>query len=429
MRIGVVGLGEVGLKFAAMAANSGFEVVGVDTSADRRKLASGGLRAAGYEFDIPGLSVRSRPEPCEVQVLCVDSPVDPTTRTCDLTNLRAAAESVATSLRPGDLVIVRSTVPIGTTRNVISPLMSDFSGIGEDDFLLAFAPERTSTGMTLDESSKIRHLVGGRDALSTRRAVEILQSAGMPCVAMENSEAAELGKLASNAARDTALALATQLCKIAETHGLDIDTLIDAVNSDYPRDRIKNPRPGVGGSCLTKDSYILAESLKPTPPAETFFGLVRRINDDSQSNTIHSVDRHFASADRQSLPTRILICGAAFKGHPPTKDVRNSVSLIVAERLRGMGYSVAIFDPFVEEQTINSLGFECASVSSDAMWDAILMYSNHRYFSRAEEVRQLAGRIAPNGFIYDPYRWLTPVIDSIPSGTRYRTLSTERFLT
>ncbi|ABM11425.1 nucleotide sugar dehydrogenase [Mycolicibacterium vanbaalenii] len=388
-----------------------------------------GLTRSGYEFDIPNLQVLSDPVEADVFVLCVDSPVGTTTRKADLSNLKAASESVGRYLRSTNLVIVRSTVPVGTTRGVVARLLSESSGLVEGDFSLAFAPERTSTGMTLRESSQIPHLVGGRDSLSAERAAEFLQSAGMRSLVMESAEAAELGKLASNAARDTALALAAQICAVAELHNLDVERLVNDVNHDYPRDHIKMPRPGVGGSCLTKDSYILAESLASTPLGDTLFGLVRRINDETQAPTIRSLARHFTDHFRREFAPRILVCGAAFKGDPPTRDTRNAVSLVVARELMAQEYSVAVFDPFISGEEISELGFEPASIAEmNAPWNGLLLYSNHKFFSDENVVRKLVQNVCGNGFIYDPYRWCKPTMDAIRPGTLYRTLSTEKIL-
>jgi nucleotide sugar dehydrogenase len=430
MKVCVIGLGEVGLKFAGMAARSGCEVVGVDRSPQRRDQATpAGLRRSGYEFDIPNLQILSDPSEADVFVLCVDSPVDTTTHQTDLSNLKGASESVGRYLKRDNLVIVRSTVPVGTTRGVVAGLLSESSGLAETDFSLAFAPERTSTGMTLNESSQIPHLVGGRDSLSAKRAAEFMQSAGMRSLVMESVEAAELGKLASNAARDTALALAAQICAVAELHNLDIERLVTDVNSDYPRDHIKMPRPGVGGSCLTKDSYILAESLAPIPLGETLFGLVRRINDQTQARTIQSLARHLSNPSPREFAPRVLICGAAFKGNPPTRDTRNAVSLAVARELLERNYSVAVFDPLINEEEIRELGFEPASVDEmSSSWDGVLLYSNHQFFADEAIVRKLVRSIGSNGFIYDPYRWCKPAMDAIRPGTLYRTLSAEHIL-
>lgn len=428
MIVCVVGLGEVGLKFAAMASNAGHQVVGIDKSAERRRQATPvGLTENGYKFVIPNLTILPEPIESDAFVICVDSPVDSTTHQTDLSNLKAAAASVGRSLRPGNLVIVRSTVPVGTTRSIISSHLRDSSGLNDPEFLLAFAPERTSTGLTLYESSEIPHLVGGRDPMSATRASDFLRASGMRSLVMESLEAAELGKLASNAARDTALALAAQICAVAERHNIDVEQLVSDVNLDYPRDHVKMPRPGVGGSCLTKDSYILAESLAPTPLEETLFGHVRRINDQAQTRTIDSLQRHISGRFDPTVPARVLVCGAAFKGDPPTRDTRNAVSLAVARELEIRGFSVAVFDPLITHETISNLGYEPAGLTAErAAWDAILLYSNHKHFADPSVVRVLLNSLRPNGFVYDPYHWCLPIIDSVPGGTLYRTLSTER---
>ncbi|OMC14942.1 nucleotide sugar dehydrogenase [Mycobacterium sp. SP-6446] len=427
MQVGVVGLGEVGLKFAALVAEAGLQVIGIDKTQTRRATALDGLRAAGYEFEIPGLRISDVVQPCDAYVICVDSPVDPATKKTRLDNLLSAARAVGRVLRSGDLVIVRSTVPVGTTRTMVAPLLIECSGLAGHQLLLAFAPERTTTGGTLDESRRIRHLVGGLDRRSTRRAVDVMESSGMRCVAMESLEAAELGKLASNAVRDINQALSNQLCQVAEIHGVDIRRLVDNVNLDYPRDRLRHASPGVGGSCLTKDSYILAESLDPVRPEDTLFGRARLVNDHAQVPTVASFRRHFAGRDTATV--RVLVCGAAFKGTPPTTDTRNSVGLGVARELHDQGFMVSVFDPVVDRTAIRTAGLQPCPRPDAASWDALLIYSNHVYFASTGACEQLLRAVTPGGFIYDPHRWLDEsTASNLTPGSLYRTLSQERVL-
>lgn len=427
MQVGVVGLGEVGLKFAALVAEAGVQVIGIDTAQTRRATALDGLRAAGYEFVIPGLQVCDVVQASDVHVICVDSPVDPASKKTRLDNLVSVARDVGQVLRTGDLVIVRSTVPVGTTRTVVAPVLVQSSGLARDELLLAFAPERTTTGGSLDESRRIRHLVGGLNGRSTRRAVEVMESSGMRCVAMESPEAAELGKLASNAVRDVSQALSNQLCQIAEIHGVDIRRLVDEVNLDYPRDRLKHASPGVGGSCLTKDSYILAEALAPLRPEDTLLGRARLVNDCAQVPTIASFRRHFAGRDPATV--RVLVCGAAFKGTPPTTDTRNSVGLGVARELRDLGFKVSVFDPVVDHAGIRTAGLQPCSDPNAESWDALLIYSNHIHFASTEVCERIVRTLTPGGFIYDPHHWLYESTGlNVTPGSRYRTLSGERIL-
>lgn len=427
MQVGIVGLGEVGLKFAALVAESGLQVIGVDNVQTRRATALYGLRAAGYGFDIPGLRVGEVVQACDVHVICVDSPVDPASKRTRLDNLLSAVRDVGRVLRTGDLVIVRSTVPVGTTRTMVAPILIETSGLADDDLLLAFAPERTTTGGSLDESRRIRHLVGGLDSRSTHRALEVMERSGMRCVAMESPEAAELGKLASNAARDINQALSNQLCQIAEMHDVDIGRLVDDVNLDYPRDRLRHASPGVGGSCLTKDSYILAQALAPLLPEDTLFGRARLVNDYAQVPTIASFRRHFV--DRDPATVRVLVCGAAFKGTPPTTDTRNSVGLGVAHGLHDQGFKVSVFDPVVDDAVIRTAGLQPCLHPDAETWDALLVYSNHIHFTSAAACERLLRAVTPSGFIYDPHRWLHEATAlNLAPGVRYRTLSQERVL-
>lgn len=424
--IGVIGLGEVGLKMAGLFSSSGHSVVGVDVSEVRRDVAMSGLREAGYDFDIQGLVVTDMPVRCDAQLICVDSPIDETTYKTQLVNLTTAVSSVGRVLAAGDLVVVRSTVPVGTTTTIVDPLLASVSGLAAGEYGLAFAPERTSTGGSLAESQRIRHLIGGRDERSVAGAVSLFESAGLKCVEMESVEAAELGKLASNVARDVYQALANQLSAIAAHHRIDAVRLIDEVNLDYPRDRIKRPSPGVGGSCLTKDPYILAESLAG-PPCATLFGVARAVNDAAQEPTFASF-RRYAEKLRPARPLHVLVCGAAFKGDPPTLDTRQSVGLKAAARLRDDGHEVSVFDPVVPNPALVQLGHQPISAPFTKTWDAVFLYSNHRMFSETLVVQGVLDSARPNAFVYDPHGLLSTVIAERVAPMLYRGISTERMI-
>ncbi len=386
MKVLVVGLGYIGFPTACVIAMAGHEVVGVDVNRDLVELLrNGGLHIANENglaelakevLSTGRLRVATVPEPADVFIIAVPTPfvgeslstsarlqLEETSFRADLSYVRSATLSVAPVLRPGNLVIVESTVPPGTTENVVRGVLRD-AGVDTEQVLLAHAPERVLPGNILYEIVHNDRIVGGL----TRKAGEVAAAFYGTFVKGEvmvtDARTAELVKLMENTYRDVNIALANELALVCERLGVDVWEAIRLANR-HPRVRFLNPGPGVGGHCIAVDPYFVIESA---PDLTQLIQAARRVN---RRMPLHVVDL-FWELTRGIRVQKVAILGASYKGN--VGDERESPALQVAELLEEAGVQVAIHDPYVSRYNA-----PISSVVSDA--DAVLVLTDHAVYA------------------------------------------------
>jgi len=405
----VVGLGFVGMTLAVTLADLGFEVLGVET--DRAILDALGESRALFEennFDWRLKKVlaegRFRAAPSipaggggRVYIITVGTPVDEARRT-RMDGIMTAAADVAKVLKAGDLVMLRSTVRVGVSREIVKPIL-DRAGV---DYDLAFCPERTVEGRAIEELRTLPQIVGGADIAASLRASRFFHMMTPSVVRVSSLEAAELVKLVNNVHRDLMFAFANEIAGAAEASGLSAIEVIGAANRGYPRGGVRLPGP-VGGPCLQKDPYIFAEGLSAHgfTPSLTLAG--RALNEALPAQAARTVKD--ALRKRDLRPRRIALLGLAFKGRPETSDLRGSVAkpLLHALRAEFPGAEIVAWDPVVSAADARaSLGLETAA-SLEAALDgaaAAIIQNNHPVFARMD-FEALTARMSENGLIYD----------------------------
>jgi UDP-N-acetyl-D-mannosaminuronic acid dehydrogenase len=272
-RICVIGLGRIGLPFALLAAKKGFTVHGVDTNP---KIVNS-LRNGRMPFSEPGLSQliatsgsRLRPTTTLLEavdqsstVLCCVGTRRYATNRPNLKLLYKIFRDLASTNIGGRLIVLRTTVPIGTTR-ALAGYLAELTGLRADtDFYLAFAPERTVEGVAVQELETLPVVIGAMGQESLGRATDFYNRMGVEVVKVVNPEAAELVKLIDNTFRITRFAFANDIASISERIGVNAYDVIDAANYKYPRNSVPYPSCGVSGYCLTKDPYYLEEAFRP----------------------------------------------------------------------------------------------------------------------------------------------------------------------
>ena len=262
-KIAVMGLGFVGLTLAVVMADSGFSVLGIETQEAVVELLRRGVPHF-YELGLANqlrfhigrqlqVETRLRPGECDVYIISVGTPVDENHQPV-LQAVETAARDVGKALKPGDAVMLRSTVPVGTTRNFVLPILEQESGLrGGKDFSLVFAPERTVAGKAIKELRSLPQIIGALDLQGAEVAAAIFRELTPTIVMVDLPEAAEMVKLVNNTFRDTIFSFANEIALVCERYGLDAFKIIDAANEGYPRDPVPMPSPGVGGVCLKKD--------------------------------------------------------------------------------------------------------------------------------------------------------------------------------
>jgi|SRR4051794_27811728 len=355
MRVGVIGIGYVGLPLAVAYAQAGVDVVCVD--ADSRKLDA---LAAGESYieDIPSsvlAPIVDRLHPtadyaelagCDAVIICVPTPLT-TAREPDLTYLLQAGQGLRGVLEAGQLVVLESTTYPGTTRERLAPILEESGLRVGEDFHLAFSPERIDPGRTDYTVRTTPKLVGGITPACTERARELYSVICDEVVVLTTPETAELAKLLENIFRSVNIALVNELSQLCDRLGIDIWEVVDAAATKPFGFMRFNPGPGMGGHCLPVDPFYLAFKAREADFYPEFIELAGKVNQAQPVFCVTRIERALNDAGRAVKGSKILILGASYKGG--IGDIRESPALKIIRMLRERGGEVSYHDPHVAE--------------------------------------------------------------------------------
>lgn len=405
-RIGVIGMGYVGLTLTAALARAGYEVHGVEIEPAILDSLSRGLPhifepgVAEIFEALTGKRIFVAPEfPCasvDAAIICVSTPVDPASHTPHLKNVAAAAEQIAQYCSPQTLVVVRSTVPVGTSRKVVLPPLVDAWGSAH----LVMAPERTIQGQALHELVELPQVVGGLDNRSLELGVALFHGLANQVVPVSTLETAELVKLTNNCHTDVIYAFGNEIARLTERLGLDPLEVVRATNLDYPRPDIAKPGY-VGGGCLSKDPYIMLAGAERSGHLPQLIGSARRLNEDLP---VHVAQRIVEMMQATGGRT-ITVLGWAYKGWPPTDDMRGSPIAAMMPVFRAAGLDVLGHDPLVTSDVIRAYGGKPVDLRRgfrDA--DAVLVVTDHPDYRNLDLDSLLADSRVQ--LVYDSWRIL-----------------------
>jgi UDP-N-acetyl-D-mannosaminuronic acid dehydrogenase len=354
-KIVVLGTGYVGFPLAVLLARSGFKVVGVDIRKEVVRAINEGnlpIREREIEAIFKEPSVRRNliasetVTPGDVYVISVPTPLEKRRKIADLGSVIAATESILPHLRKGNMVILESTVPPLTCREVLTPLIERAGDLkANEDIGLVHCPERILPGNIFEEIVKNDRVIGSISVPARERAAAIYQSFVKGRIFLTDDVTAELVKIMENTFRDVNIALANEFAMVAETLGVDIEDAIEIANA-HPRVEILRPGIGVGGHCIPIDPWFLTE----VDPAHTnLITVARRINDSIPGRV--SAKLRLTVAD---VPEpKIVLIGMSYK--PDTEDLRESPAVEVAEMLREDGYDVRQYDPLIQGKGYDTL--------------------------------------------------------------------------
>lgn len=357
----VIGLGYVGSCLAAVLADKGLRVTGIDVD----ELLVNDITEGRSPVPEPGLADLlnrgaaagrlavgtdpARTADSDVVIVTVGSPILGRGELVD-TQLRGACEELGRHLRAGQLVIVKSTLPPGTMRRLVLPLLEKGGLRCGEDFDLAFCPERLSQGAALAELETLPVVVSGITPATVRRAERFWRNAlGVETIACSSLETAEVVKLASNWWIDHNIAMANELGKFCSAVGVDVLEVIGATNS-APKGggkvNVLLPGVGVGGSCLTKDPWMVWRTGREHGLDLGSVTTAREINDGMPGYTARMILDGVAAAGKRPAQARVAVIGLAFKND--TGDVRSTPTAPVVAALREAGAEVALYDPLVD---------------------------------------------------------------------------------
>jgi UDP-N-acetyl-D-mannosaminuronic acid dehydrogenase len=331
-KVCVVGLGYIGLPTASLLCSRGYEVLGVDVSPRIvDTINSGKIHIVEPDLDVLVRSaVHSQllrasltPEPADVFMIAVPTPIDDEKRP-DLSAVEAATRAIAPHVRPGNLVILESTSPVGTTERLVGHVLAAQGHVIGSSVFLAYCPERVLPGRILTELVENDRVVGGVDDTSTIAAVSFYETFVRGEVIPTDARTAEMVKLTENSFRDVNIAFANELSIICAAQGINVWNLIRLANR-HPRVNILNPGPGVGGHCIAVDPWFIVHSN----PAEAALIRTARTVNDAKPRWV--VDRIKRCTSQIRYPV-IACLGLAFKAD--VDDIRESPAVEVVELLR-----------------------------------------------------------------------------------------------
>lgn len=423
----VHGLGYVGLPTAAMLANYGHSVIGYDIDDD----LVDNLQEGHITVDEPGLrafvtealnsekfQVTDEVRPSKYHIITVPTPFDRETKTADLSYIEAAGEAIQQHLRPGDSVILESTVPPGTTVQTLQPVLEQSDLNAGEDFALIHCPETVLPGNIITELRENDRIIGGVNGVSTEAAVRLYDTFVEGEIhTTTDATTAEFVKLIQNTYRDTNIALANELARIAHDYDIDSREAIELAN-EHPRVELHQPGPGVGGHCLPIDPWFLGQNSEELDLIAT----ARSVNDSMTDYVVELVDANLG----ELAGTRIAVLGVAYKGN--VDDVRNSPGLAIARQLQHTAadvpvsvspdggdppVTVKLHDSYVEDQTLDLQPLEEATQGVDA----VVIATDHDEYTHIDP-EGIVGRMAGNlvvdtKAIVDPDRWEQAGLDVV----------------
>ncbi len=378
----VLGLGYIGLPTASVMATNGYKVLGVDVHprvVDTVNKGNIHIREPGLATVVAAaiqsgnLHASLRPERSEVYIIAVPTPLSQDHK-ADMSFVRDATESIALLLKPGDLVILESTSPPGTCRDLLVPILERGGLRVGRDIYLAHCPERVLPGQILREFIHNDRIIGGFDAASAERAREIYATFVDGQLLLTDMTSAEMAKVLENTYRDVNIALANEVALLCERLGIDFWEVAMLANR-HPRVHVHQAGPGVGGHCISVDPWFLVDVC---PEDAQLIQLARERNDGMPAHVVKLIKDLVGAVDNP----KIAVLGLAFKGN--VDDVRESPSLKVIELLEKEGYRVAAHDPYAKDAPYEVQGFEECIGGADCI--AVLTNHNDYKFLHPRQV-------------------------------------------
>jgi UDP-N-acetyl-D-glucosamine dehydrogenase len=387
-RVGVIGLGYVGLPLAIAFVEAGLEVEGIDASPARVEELNARHSpidditderlAAALERGLTVVSpADARPREVDALFVCVPTPIT-TTKDPDLTPVLAAAEFVRDGLRAGHLVVLQSTTYPGTTTGPFREVVEGSGLTAGTDFDLAFAPERVNPGDPASSGRDIPRLVGGTTPAATARAAKLLANVNDRVIEMSSPDAAEMSKLLENTFRNVNIAFVNQLALLCERMGLDVWEVIDAASTKPFGFMRFTPGPGVGGHCIPVDPYYLAWRAREFDFTERFIELAGDINFGMPRHVVDLVAEALNDRSKALKGARVGVIGVAFK--PDVQDARNSPAGAILPLLAERGGVIRYHDPLIpsfrdDDGTVH----EGATLDELLAWaDVLVVVTAHR---------------------------------------------------
>ena len=391
-KVGILGLGYVGIPLALSVAGAGFPVLGFDVVQERVDQLNGGKSPIKHITgdDIAGLVKQgfeatadfSRAAECDALIICVPTPLNEY-REPDLSFVTATMDSIAPYLRAGQLLSLESTTWPGTTKEVLLPYVEQAGLNVGTDFFLVYSPEREDPGNAHFKTQTIPKVAGGHTPACLEAAVALYGAFIDTVVPVSSTEASEMVKLLENIHRSINIGLVNEMKIVADAMGLDIFEVIDAAKTKPFGFTAYYPGPGIGGHCIPIDPFYLTWKAREYGLHTRFIELAGEINASMPQYVVDKTVRALNEAGKSLKGAKVLALGIAYKRD--VDDMRESPSVFVMELLRDWGAEVAYSDPNVPVfPEMREHSFDLSSVDltpeSVASYDAVILLTDHSDF-------------------------------------------------
>ena len=356
-QIGVIGLGYVGLPLVVEFAQQGFPAIGFEVDALKAAEINQGR---SYIGDVPSTAIKELVEAgglrattdfqhlhaCDAIIICVPTPLRKT-KEPDISYILAAAGEIQQRLRRGQLIILESTTYPGTTDEVLLPMFEATGLHLDEDFLLAFSPERVDPGNPQFQTHNIPKVVGGSTEDSTAVAAQLYSQIVKQVHAVSSARVAEAAKLLENTFRAVNIGMANEMARLCYALGIDTWEVIRAAATKPFGFMPFYPGPGIGGHCIPLDPHYLSWKARQHGFDSRFIGLAEEVNSRMPEHVVTLVADGLNDAEKALKKARVLLLGVAYK--KDINDVRESPALSIIDRLRAKGAQVSYHDPYVGE--------------------------------------------------------------------------------
>ena len=393
LRVGVIGLGYVGLPLVLLYEEAGFAVLGFDVDETKtaalnegrsyiRHIGSDRIRKAFDSKQVEATTDFTRLAECDAIIVCVPTPLGKH-REPDLKYIRMTAEAIALRLRRGQLVVLESTTYPGTTREELLPRFEEVGLVCGRDFYLAFSPEREDPGNERFGTKTIPKVVGGIDDASLSAARALYSAAIDTVVPVSSAEVAEASKLLENIFRSVNIALVNELKIVFDRMGINVWEVIEAAKTKPFGFMPFYPGPGLGGHCIPLDPFYLTHKAAEYGVWTRFIELAGEVNT-SMPRYVVQKTMEALNDDRKSVKgAKVLILGLSYK--PNIDDDRESPTYELIEILEEFGADVSYCDPYFEqarpgrrhEIAMSSVPCDAAEL---AKYDAVIVSTAHKQF-------------------------------------------------
>ncbi|MBI3048978.1 MAG: nucleotide sugar dehydrogenase [Acidobacteria bacterium] len=395
-RVGVIGLGYVGLPLASEFARRGFDVTGFDIDAAKVDDINAGrsyildvrdddIAASVREGRLRATTDMSHLRDMDTIDICVPTPLRKT-KDPDLSYVVQAVDAMKTHLRPGQLVILESTTYPGTTDEVVQPALEEGGLKAGVDFYLAFSPERVDPGNPTYTTRTIPKVIGGVNRLSTELACDLYGAIIETVVAVSSTQVAEMVKLLENTFRAVNIGLVNEIALMSHRMNIDVWEVIDAASTKPFGFMPFYPGPGLGGHCIPIDPHYLSWKARQNGFECRFIELAGHVNASMPAYVVERIGEALNTVRKAINGSRVHLFGVAYK--KDVSDIRESPALDILELLHRRGAALSYTDPHVPK--LQHGGLNLCSVPEDRTdgVDCAVICTNHRAFSYSAMVER-----------------------------------------